>query len=209
MTESYYPEKWLPVDEAHQIALDYVKAYDPEKMMLSFLTRDWIAEVSSVSVLHIVGRTRVLPAVAARYVWAHALWAAGYSYPQIGRAMYRRDHSASYHVIHNKKIAPEYYPYRRVAIQFGSLLGKKRLKWVESNPELASDPLTINDRKSGTNDSDKRRQQIAQMEKSMDYSFIPRVVNEHMVFRRVDVKVSKETMDDLKARLEAEARGNA
>lgn len=208
MAEAYYPEDWMPVDEAEQLALDYADSYDPGKTMLSFLTRDWISEVSNVPVVHIVGKTRVLPAVTARFVWAHCLWAAGYSYPQIGRAMYRRDHSAAYHIVHNKKIEPQFYPYRKVAIRFGSMVGKKRLAWVDAGDKPA-DQLTLNDNHpSGTKDDDKRREQIALMEKSMDYSFIPRVVNEHPVFRNANMKVSRKLMEDLRARMEAEALGN-
>lgn len=208
---SYATDTWLDVDEATALSMAYIDKYRPDRHKITLLTRDWMVEVTQLPVSRILGLSREIPLVNARFLWANALWAAGYSFPQISRAMYRKDHSTSYHMIYNKKIAPEMAPYRRVAVRMGKVLSERRVSWLDHGDMDASDPLTINDRRSGSKDHEKRILIMRALEAHMDPSDALQVpVSRVSNVLSADVRrtmLEAQTMADLKSRFKREVAG--
>jgi hypothetical protein len=191
-------EHWLDVDECAAAATSIIHKYKPDRMKITLLSRDWVIQTTGLPIAHIMGASREVPFVNARYLWGNAMWAAGYSYPQISRAMYRKDHSTAYHIIHTKKCPPEMAAYRRVAIKLGRTLSEARLAWLDNGEVDLFDPLTIKNRHSGTQDAERRRTIMRGLEQHMDFGVeTPRVINKHPAAIVLRNDPSKEVMDDL------------
>lgn len=200
---------WLDPREAAASAARYLDIYDPEVRQISLLTRDWVSDITHIPPVQLVSATRMQQAVMARQLWSSAMFAAGYSYPQIARAQMRKCHSTIIHLLHHKKILKELVPYQKVALRFGANLGTRRLKYIEEGVNPKVDPLHIQRGVKNRPQRELRIQRMQELESNLAHykGYDSRIVNDNPMYLRGLIPPPDETMEDLAVLMAREAAG--
>lgn len=150
-------DEWLSLEEATDLAEEYLEGYDPARMKIAAYTRAFTVQVTRIPPTELVSLSRTEYLVNARMLWAHALWGAGYSYMQIARALHRVNHSTAHHLLTTKKFSVNTRAYLLISLNLGKKMGLKRLEWLD---EFRGDLESMGNSRKVRDDYSRRRMDL-------------------------------------------------